>query len=192
MWQGTRHNWPRAKEVARLYRERDGSYMLVYMEPAYLYQDGVTRSCLTNIYSGPNPSLNLTGVHPNFFARTSVKRVAWSELPREWKRTFRTRGVSPRWRGLNLSSPLTKKCNVCGKQRTNTHQLAHGTQTVCADCLRNIVQDGQIMCDHCGRYYPLDRVALCANCMQVLCEADFGDDRELGNGYCIECEPAEA
>ncbi len=79
-----RHGWPRKDEVMRLYRERDGSYMMVDVP---IGRDG-TYAAIANALEGPEPSLATTGVSPSYLLQAGCKRVQWSELPREWKAAF--------------------------------------------------------------------------------------------------------
>ena len=78
--------WPRSREECRLYRERDGSYVLVIVE------NGCNGSghwdAIANAFAGPTPSLASTGVSDEYLRQWGMKRVEWSVLPDEWKRAF--------------------------------------------------------------------------------------------------------
>lgn len=82
---GRRHNWPRKDEVYRLYRERDGSYLIVIVDD--LSPPGF--GAIANALSGPNPSLCYTTVSRQYIFEAGLKRVQFSEIPEEWQQAIR-------------------------------------------------------------------------------------------------------
>lgn len=92
--------WPRKNDVARLYREPDGSYLMLNTA------DGRgTNGCweaIANAHPGSNPSLCSCSVSDRYIYEWGLKRVEWSELPPEWQSAFR------RWldSAQELGSPL--------------------------------------------------------------------------------------
>ncbi len=78
-----RHGWPRANEFARIYRERDGSHMILFV-PA----EGSGHDAIANVLNGPSPSSGNCTVSRDFTYNRGCKRVQWSELPPEWQRAF--------------------------------------------------------------------------------------------------------
>ncbi len=78
-----RHGWPRKDEGLRIYRDRDGSYLLMDPERFNGAYDAIG-----NVMAGPRPSLGSCRVSSDWLA-SGVKRVQWSELPEEWQAAFR-------------------------------------------------------------------------------------------------------
>jgi hypothetical protein len=77
--------WPRKDDEARIYREKDGGYFVVF--PG----NGLTRhgwDAIANVHAGPAPTLAGTTIAPAYLARTWPKRVQWDELPAEWQRAI--------------------------------------------------------------------------------------------------------
>ena len=78
--------WPRSKEECRLYREREGSYVMVLVENG---RSGAGNwDAIANVYSSSNPSLCGTSVSDGYLQQWGMKRVEWSILPEEWKQAF--------------------------------------------------------------------------------------------------------
>jgi hypothetical protein len=79
-----RHGWPRKDEGLRIYRERDGGYLL--MDP----EEGVrgNHDAVVNVYQGPQPSPASGTIARDYTYRTGCKRVQWSELPEEYQKSF--------------------------------------------------------------------------------------------------------
>jgi hypothetical protein len=82
-----RHNWPRKNEGYRLYRERDGSHVLVV--PDAVQRGTGHLDAIGNAFAGPTPTLASTSVSREWLLDAGVKRVQWSELTEEWQAAFR-------------------------------------------------------------------------------------------------------
>lgn len=80
-----RHGWPRTNESMRLYREREGSYLIIDVDAVSASgYDGIA-----NALNGPEPSLASTTIGRDYTYKRGCKRVQWSELPKKWQRAFR-------------------------------------------------------------------------------------------------------
>lgn len=105
--------WPRRDETYRLYRDRDGSYILIDVES----RSGGTYEGLANVYEGASPSLGTTGISTGYFAENWPTRVEWGQLPEEWKAAFMGRFDEPLepetirgfWRVKNMGGCLDKE-----------------------------------------------------------------------------------
>ena len=75
--------WTR-NDVARLYRDRDGSYVFVNIVDGTNGAD--CYDAIGNVHSGPKPSLGSTGIQRGYLRR--CKRVEWSDMPLEWQGAF--------------------------------------------------------------------------------------------------------
>lgn len=78
--------WPRENEVGRIYRDKDGSYCIVWPKT----RNG--RGCmdaLANAFEGSRPTLCGVTVHPDYLASGGLRRVSWSDLPAVWQQNFR-------------------------------------------------------------------------------------------------------
>src|ERR1700688_4903305 len=90
--------WPRRNDVCRLYREKkDKSFLLVF---------NPTNACgnhdaIGNAIAGADPCLASCSVSPDYLL-TNCRRVQWSDLPKDWQRSFRLWLTTPpkRLRGL--------------------------------------------------------------------------------------------
>jgi hypothetical protein len=82
-----RHGWPRKHEGARIYRERDGSYLMLFPESGDGGRYGY--DAVANALVGPGTSLGSCTVARNYTYERGCKRVQWSELPAEWQQAFR-------------------------------------------------------------------------------------------------------
>lgn len=81
--------WPRKNEQCRLYQEkRDGSYLLVNVGDGRNPADPSLWDAIGNVYEGSDPSLTSTAVCEAHL-RTRCRRVAWSDMPRQWRGAFR-------------------------------------------------------------------------------------------------------
>jgi hypothetical protein len=78
-----RHGWPRKDEGMRLYKERDGSYLMLDVPAEGRYHDAVA-----NVMDGPEPSLGSCNIDRNYTYEKGCTRVQWSELPQVWKDAF--------------------------------------------------------------------------------------------------------
>ncbi len=88
--------WPCKNDTARLYRERNGSYLMVFPEPRET--DGCY-DAIANMMHGDQPCLGTSSVHPAYLQ--GCKRVEWAELPDIWKRAFN------KWFDLDKQYPET-------------------------------------------------------------------------------------
>jgi hypothetical protein len=79
-----RHGWPKKDEVMRLYKETDGSYIMLDVPAEAGYY-----SAIGNVLHGPEPSLGSCEVSIDYTYRERCTRVQWSELPKEWQIAFR-------------------------------------------------------------------------------------------------------
>jgi hypothetical protein len=79
-----RHGWPKKDEGLRLYKERDGSYLIIDPE-----SDRGGLDAIANALTGPEPSLSSCTVSRDFTYTRGCKRVQWKELPAKWKKAFK-------------------------------------------------------------------------------------------------------
>jgi len=80
-----RHGWARKNEEMRLYKERDGSYLMLFVDNRNsVFYDGIA-----NNYPGSEPSLSHANIDSEYTTKKGCTRVQWSELPMKWKKAFR-------------------------------------------------------------------------------------------------------
>lgn len=79
-------SWPRKNEVGRIYRDRDDSYLVVFVDER-IPGNGCWEA-IANALIGPEPSLATTSIHPSYISERWLKRVSWDELPPEWQEAF--------------------------------------------------------------------------------------------------------
>lgn len=80
-----RHGWPRSNEGARIYRERNGAYCMVFPEEREI--GGY--SAIGNVMTYPEPpSLAGCTVSRDYLLNSGCKRVQWSEIPEHWQKAF--------------------------------------------------------------------------------------------------------
>lgn len=82
--------WSRKNDIARIYRERGGSHIVVF--PDQVNGRGMI-DCIGNAYAAPGPSLASTSVDPGYLRR--CKRVQWSDLPQDFKNAFKHWLIDP-------------------------------------------------------------------------------------------------
>jgi hypothetical protein len=79
--------WAKKNEVGRIYRDKDRkTFFIVFVDqvtPRYGWD------AIANVLTGSEPSLGTCGISPTYVSTHWLKRMAWSELPREWKEAFR-------------------------------------------------------------------------------------------------------
>ena len=73
--------WPRKNNDMRLYKERDGSIIVVLT--ANGTNGAGNYNCIANVYAGKSPSLCGTSVSPAYLQWK--RRIEWSELANEWR-----------------------------------------------------------------------------------------------------------
>jgi hypothetical protein len=78
--------FPKTNETARIYREKDGSFLLVFTD-----QTGPGgMDAVGNVLEGSAPSLGSTTVSRGYLSdwRSGPKRCGWDAMPPEWQRAF--------------------------------------------------------------------------------------------------------
>lgn len=80
--------WSRSQFTLRLYQDRrDKSYLLVDPHGEALRYGGGYDG-VANVLTGPEPSLGSSTVGPAYLT-DRCRRVAWNDLPTNWKRAMR-------------------------------------------------------------------------------------------------------
>jgi hypothetical protein len=77
--------WPKKSEGARIYRDRDSSYLMIFPDEETIRGDF---DAIGNIYHGSEPSLAGTMASRGYVFDRRLKRVQWNELPEEWQVAF--------------------------------------------------------------------------------------------------------
>ena len=85
--------WPKKNEQYRLYKDKDGSYLLIELDPKTRYPDN-SYSGLANLVEWhknkeQKPCLVHTSISPRYIAKHWLKRFQWDELPLKWQKEFR-------------------------------------------------------------------------------------------------------
>jgi hypothetical protein len=89
--------WARKNEIARLYKDTKGTYLLVFLptreekkECPEFYNSN--RECLAEVMADPDPeNPKLCSCHTNESYLSGKKRVAFDEIPAVWQDAFRKR-----------------------------------------------------------------------------------------------------
>lgn len=108
--------WPRnpEKEQLRLYADKPEGYFLVDVTEEMRNPDGCF-TAICNVYESSDPCLCTSSVSPVYITQNRLKRVQWSELPKEWQEAFA---------GYLLSNE--KPENVPGFWRVRHFQMTKG------------------------------------------------------------------
>ncbi len=86
--------WPKKNEQYKLYRDKDGSYLMIQLDKETLYPDGAF-SGLANLVEWSkdmkSPCLCDTSISSFYISKNWLKRVQWDEMPKMWREEFRRR-----------------------------------------------------------------------------------------------------